>query len=795
MIKFLKILSQVVLAVTILIILVGAGTVWYFGQQLPNPDELRDVQMQVPLRVYSADHKLIAEFGNMRRQPVPLKDIPVQLQHALIATEDQRFYDHSGVDFLGLGRAALEVWATGKKVQGGSTITMQVARNFFLNRKKTYTRKIREILLALKIGRELPKDKVLELYLNKVYFGKRAYGVQMAAKTYYGVPVNQLTLPQMAMLAGLPQAPSALNPLNNAKAALKRRNHVLWRMFDQKYITEQQYQQAKQAALSASYHHLRIDINAPYIAEMVRDAMVKEFGEQAYTMGLTVTTTINSKDQLAANRAVEQGLLAYDKRHGYRGVIAHWDNVAPETFLALTNQLTQLPSLADIQPAVVTEVEGQSVTILLSNGEQVALPWAGISWAKKQFQQGKWVGKAPEKASDVLSVGDVVYVRQMNNKQWTLSQIPEAEAALVSVNPENGQLLALVGGFNFNKSKFNRAISAERQPGSGFKPFIYSAALSKGYTLASMINDAPIVQADKGETDLWRPQNDNLTFNGPTRLRVGLMRSRNLVTIRLLRAVGIPYATAYAKRFGFADTALPQGLSLALGSGVLTPLELARGLSVFANGGFLIKPYLIQKVSSEDGKVLFQAAPVQACLACEKTADTEPSSENLAPRIITEQNAYLINSAMKSVITRGTGRGARVLNRHDLAGKTGTTNDQNDAWFSGFNTKVLTVAWLGFDQPRSTYEYGAQAALPIWLTYMRTALKGVPESNLPQPEGIVSVRINSKTGKVTTANDKQAIFELFRAQYAPKLVEHMTPADSLLPHGQGDSSADEQPIF
>ena len=790
----LRLLLQFLLGLLIIAILVGAGSVWYFNQELPNVDSLRNVQMQVPLRIYSADNKLIAEFGEKRRQPVPLVQIPLQLQHALIATEDQRFYEHAGVDFRGLARAAIEVISTGKKVQGGSTITMQVARNFFLNRKKTYIRKIKEILLALKIGRELSKDKVLELYLNKVYFGQRAYGVAAAARIYYGEQLAQLTLPQMAMLAGLPQAPSALNPINNPVAALDRRTHVLQRMLEQHYITQQQYQQAVKTPLTASYHHLRVGLKAPYVAEMVRDAMVKKYGEQAYTMGLTVYTTINSADQVAATKAVETGLLAYDKRHGYRGPLANWGTPNMTQLAQLAEKLKQFPTIADLQVGLVLTVQAQQAQILLANDDVVTIPWNGLVWAKKQYHQGKWVGAAPQAASDVVKPGDVIRVQENNQGIWQLTQLPQAEAALVSLNPQDGAILAVVGGFNFRKSKFNRIMSAARQPGSGFKPFIYSAALNKGFTLATLVNDAPIVMPDQSATKLWRPQNDNYTFNGPTRLRVGLTQSRNLVSIRLLQEIGIPYAVNYIKRFAFQPTALPQTLSLALGAGVVTPLELARGLSTFANGGFLIQPYFVNKIINEDGKVIFQADPVVACYLCHDNNQTA----NLAPRVVTPQNAYLINSAMKSVITSGTGRPARVLKRNDLAGKTGTTNDQNDAWFSGFNTKVLAVAWLGFDQPRSTFEYGVRAALPIWIDYMRQALKGMPESNLARPPGIVTVRINATTGHATSANDKNALFEIFRQQYAPKLNENITPANSVAAVSDNNGQAEQeenQPLF
>ena len=776
--RFFKGLLKTLLVIFVASTLILVGVVWYFNRDLPNISSLTDEQLQVPLRVYTADGQVLAEFGEKRRQPMTLDQIPLLLQQAVIATEDQRFYEHGGVDFFGLARAAVQVMITHEKVQGGSTITMQVARNFFLDPKKTYTRKAKEILLALKIGRTLPKDKILELYLNKVYFGKRAYGVAAAAQVYYGETLDQLTLPQMAMLAGLPQAPSSANPLNNSKAALDRRNHVLERMYNQHYITQAEYESAKAAPETARYHALPIGVNAPYIAEMVRDAMYQQYGEATYTMGLKVYTTINSANQLSANQAVEAGLLAYDQRHGYRGAEANWGKINPNNLSEYANDLSEIPSVRDLQPALVVSASGQEINVLLDSGNVVTLSWKDSQWARKQFQQGRWVGTTPNVASDIVKVGDVIRVRETNGT-WALSQLPEAEAAFVALNPQTGAVLALVGGFNFEASKFNRITSAKRQPGSAFKPFLYSAALADGYTLASLVNDAPIAVADQDSSGLWRPQNDTLKFYGPTRLRVALMNSRNLVSIRLLQQMGIPYAVNYIKIFGFTDEALPPSLSLALGTGSVVPLDLARGLSAFANGGSLVQPYFIQKVIDENDKVIFEAA-----------APTPT-------QIITPQNAYLINSAMKSVVSGGTGRGVRVLKRNDLAAKTGTTQIQNDNWFEGFNTQILGIAWVGFDQPRSTFENGAQSALPIWLNFMRQALQGMPESNLPVPPGIVTVRINTKTGQATSAIDKNSVFEIFTAGTAPHFNSNSNVVESENENNQPEPENDtqNQPLF
>ncbi|MSP52905.1 MAG: penicillin-binding protein 1A [Gammaproteobacteria bacterium] len=787
---FFRFLFQAFLLIVIGVIIFAAIALWYLNKDLPDVSSLKTVQMQVPLRVYSADNKLIAEFGEKRREPVSLDQIPKLLQEALIATEDQRFYEHSGVDFLGLARASLELVLTGKKVQGGSTLTMQVARNFFLDRKKTYIRKLREIMLSLKISHEMSKDKVLELYLNEVYFGKRAYGVAAAARVYYDRSLDQLTLAQMAMLAGLPQAPSAVNPVSNPKGAFDRRHHVLERMLEQNYITKKQFAEADAEPIAAvTNRSIRIGLQAPYIAEMVRDAMVKQYGDDAYILGLSVTTTVNSTDQLAANNALEAGLLQYDQAHGYRGAEDHWDMTSDPTQLAA--HLRQLPTIADLQPGLVLSVNDEDAQVLLGNKKTITLPWSSMQWARKQMAQGKWVGKKPEQATDVVKVGDVIRLQQYQNGTWNLRQVPEAEAALISLNPENGSILAIVGGFNFTKSKFNRVTSAYRQPGSGFKPFIYSAALDKGYTLASIVNDAPLTITIPGAAEVWRPQNDERDFNGPVRLRYALMRSLNLVSARLVQDMTPKYVVNYAKRFGFDEQALPETYSIALGAGLVTPLELARAMATFANGGFLITPYLINTIKDAHDKVIFQADPTVACLSCENSKN-KTADKNLAPRIVNAQTAYLINSAMKSVITGGTGRPALVLGRTDLAGKTGTTNDQKDVWFDGYNTQVLAITWIGFDTPRSTYAYGATLALPMWIDYMKVALKGVPESNLPQPPGIVSVRINSETGQPTDASDKNAMFEIFRKDHAPHVSQSATPAENAA--GEG-SNGSEQPIF
>ncbi|MCK4607938.1 MAG: penicillin-binding protein 1A [Gammaproteobacteria bacterium] len=741
-----------ILSLGLTMIILGGVGLYLVMLQLPNVDQLRDVHLQIPLKIYTTDGKLIGEFGEKRRTPVTLKQVPQQLVQGIIDTEDQRFYEHPGVDIFGLARAAKALYLTGKKTQGASTITMQVARNFFLSRKKTYTRKFREILLAIRIDHEFSKDEVLQLYLNKVYFGQSAYGVAAAAQVYYGKPLDQLTLPQMAMIAGLPQAPSRNNPIANPKHAIERRNHVLKRMFEQKHIDKTTYEAAIKAPITASYHRTDKQVDAPYVAEMVRQAVFKQIGDATYEEGLKVYTTINANMQLAANKSLPNGLIAYSMRHGYFGPeqnlgsiadVANWQKI-----------LQKIPAIAGLLPAAVTDVEDKSVTAELADGSLININWPGLSWARKHLADG-FVGIDPPNAGHILKVGDVIRVRKLKSK-WQLTQIPQVSGALVALNPNNGAILALNGGFSYQQNKFNCAVQATRQPGSSFKPFLYSAALDKDYTLASVINDAPIVMSDTGENSLWRPQNDTRKFYGPTRLRTGLIKSRNLVSIRLLQAVGIPYTINYAAHFGFDPNTLPQSLSLALGTGVVSPLNLTAAYAVFANGGYRTYPYLIDHVIDENGQTIYQAQPVT----------TAPDGN--ATQAITPENDYLMVDAMKDVIRHGTGAAAQVLHRSDLAGKTGTTNKQMDAWFAGFNGAVAATVWIGYDQPQSLHEYGARAALPIWTNFMKQALKHTPETNLARPVDIVTARIDPKTGLLAYPGQKNAIFEMFRKQYVPK---------------------------
>jgi penicillin-binding protein 1A len=735
--------------------------------RLPNTKAIKDMHMQVPLRIYSEDHQLMAIYGTKQRIPVTLQQIPPTLTKAVLAVEDARYYHHPGVDFIGLIRAAKAVITTGHKVQGASTITMQVARNFFLTRKKTYSRKLREILLALKIDQELSKDKVLELYLNKVYFGNRAYGVAAAAQVYYGKSLQQLTLPQMAMIAGLPQAPSRNNPISNPSQAIKRRNHVLKRMLEVNSINKTTYQKAIQAPVTAQYHQQKIALQAPYVAELVRQTLVATYGKEAYEKGYTVTTTINAKLQRVAQQSLQQGLINYSLRHGFRGPIFTLDNPANIDQATWQAALQKIPTHNLLQAAAITSCNKQSVSALLPNGTTINIDWAGLSWARPKLKDG-YVGKSPKTAGDIVQPGDVVWVEKLNN-QWQLSQAPQAQGALVSMTPDTGAITAITGGYDYDLSKFNRATQALRQTGSSFKPFIYSAALNKGYTLASIINDAPIVIKDTGENQLWRPKNDNEKFYGPTRLRVGLAESRNLVSVRLLQDITIPYALQYVKRFGFNDANLPNSLSLALGAASIPPLQLTAHYAIFANGGFHVTPHLIQKVTDQDNQTVYQSQYPTACIQCVLSTNQSATSypANMAPEVITPQNAYIMNRALKDVITQGTGRAAKILHRTDLAGKTGTTNKQADAWFAGFNRNVVTTVWVGFDNLQSLHEYGSKAALPIWINFMQAATHNMPEANLPIPPGIITVRIDPSNGLLAQPDQKNAIFEVFRKKYEP----------------------------
>ncbi|PCH60417.1 MAG: peptidase [Gammaproteobacteria bacterium] len=766
--KFLKFSFYIVLLTFVGTVLLSAAIYQYLMPQLPDTETLRSIELQVPMRVYSSEGSLIAEYGATKRTPVQYDEIPTAMRNAFVAIEDDEFFNHNGVDIKALLRAAVGLIRTGEKRQGGSTITMQLARNFFLSNEKSYLRKLNEILLALKIERELSKEEILTLYLNKIFLGHRAYGIAAAAQVYYGAKLNELNLAQMAMIAGLPKAPSTTNPITNPQRALERRNLVLDRMLVLGLISEAEHAQARNTETNATTHKTRIELSANYVAEMVRQELYEKFGDELYKKGYKVYTTIDSTLQRAAQNALRQSLIDYDKRHGYRG---------PEDTLSARqlDQQPDLPIIGGLMPAVVTAIEKKKITARLNDNTSVDIEWAGIEWARPYIDE-RQRGPKLKAVSDIIKVGDVIRVAYHKEDGWSLAQIPNVEGAIIAPEPNSGAIFTLVGGFDFNHSKFNRVTQAERQPGSSFKPFIYSAALEKGFTPASLINDAPVVFDDAGLENAWRPENYNSKFYGPTRLRVALRNSRNLVSIRLLRSIGINHAIEHASRFGFNKDKLPRDLSLSLGSLSLTPLELATGYMVLANGGFATKPYLIERIENMSGEIIFQAQPAIACHECnEITVNTDEENAlleilNLAPRVVNQQNIYIMNQLLRDVIQRGTATRARSLNRADIAGKTGTTNDQRDTWFAGFNQDIVAISWVGFDDssPLGPRETGATLALPMWVKFMEQALPRFPEKPLPRPDGIVSIRIDSESGLAVGPGHRGAIFETFRAEHVPK---------------------------
>ena len=797
----------------LVVFIIGVTTAtFYIISNLPDIDMLRDVRMQVPLRVYSQEGSLIAEFGEKRRSPVLIDEVPEQLIQAFIAAEDDRFFVHPGVDWQGLVRAAISLIRTGEKKQGGSTITMQVARNFFLSREKSYMRKLNEIFLSFKIERELSKNEILELYLNKIYLGQRAYGVGAAAQVYYGADISDLDLAQYAMLAGLPKAPSRTNPVTNSEQAVKRRAYVLRRMLELGYIDRVKFHAADNAPVSASLHSPGIDLEAPYVAEMVRSHMVEQYSDNAYSAGYKVTTTIRDTLQIAANNALNQALIKYDERHGYRGPEHNYELEPSGGGDEWDQLLDPYSAIGNLLPALITEVNGFSASAWLSGIGLIEIKWNGMSWARRYINENRR-GSAPRNAGDIVKPGDVVRVREDPEGGWRLAQIPTIEGGLVSMDPHNGATLALVGGFDFYRSKFNRITQAERQPGSSFKPFIYSAALENGYTPASIINDAPIVYDDPGIEDKWRPENYSGRTFGPTRLREALRRSRNLVSIRLLHAIGVRNALRHVAKFGFDIDELPKNLSLALGSGAITPWQLASSYTVFANGGYRVEPFFIKQIETYTGDLLFQANPVTVCPDCvddgahetgvtsaviaeeTHTPETVPFEKNIADRVVSPQNIWIMNELTRDVIRRGTGaRAYRELKRDDLSGKTGTTNEQRDAWFTGFSPSVVAVTWVGFDdfKPMGKGEVGGRTALSIWIEYMRTALADVPVTRSARPADIVNIRINRETGCPANADDSNAEFEVFMADRLPDAREcsNQQPYDTT-----SETTARPGPIF
>ncbi|MBA4725724.1 MAG: penicillin-binding protein 1A [Pseudomonas sp.] len=777
--RLLKFLAWSCFAVFCALLLSISGAFLYLNPNLPSVESLRSIQLQIPLRVYSADEKLIAEFGEMRRSPIRFEEIPEDFIHALLAAEDDNFANHYGVDITGLMRAATQLLKSGQIQTGGSTITMQVAKNYFLTSERSFSRKINEILLALQIERELSKNEILELYVNKIYLGNRAYGIEAASQVYYGKSISELSVAQLAMIAGLPKAPSAFNPLVNPSRSKERRDWILGRMYKLGSLDETSYRQALAEPETARYHGAAPELDAAYIAEMARAEMVGRYGSAAYTDGFRVHTTVSSERQIAANIALDSGLIEYDQRHGYRGPEARLGELPRESWM---QELRKYRSLSGLHPAVVTQVENSGILVLTRDGNEHPVAWESMKWARP-FLGTNSMGPRPQRPADVVKIGDVVRVRWQDDSAL-FSQVPQAQAALVSLDPRDGSIEALAGGFSFGQSNYNRAIQAKRQPGSSFKPFIYSAALDAGYTAASLVNDSPIVFVEEGMDRIWRPKNDNNTFLGPIRMREALYKSRNLVSIRLLQTLGVGHTIDYISRFGFDPQDLPRNLSLALGTATLTPMEIATGWTTFANGGYKIEPYLIQRIEDREGKLLFEANParvpqhepqdhgVEVSAAPEHELSTDEQTDGqprFAERVLDERTAYIMTSMLQDVIKRGTGRRALAMGRDDIAGKTGTTNDSIDSWFSGYNADIVTTVWAGFDQPQSLgrNEYGGTVALPIWMTYMSAVLKDMPEHPPAEPDGLLKLRVDPVSGRAAAPGTPDAYFEVFKSEDSP----------------------------
>lgn len=782
--------------VGVLVVAIAAGYLYQrVSSDLPPVDSLNDVQLQIPLRVYTEEGELIAEYGEKRREPVDITQVPEVLRNAILASEDAEFYSHSGVSFKGLARAAINLIKTGEKGQGGSTITMQVARNFFLSSEKTYTRKLNEIFLSFKIESALTKDEILELYLNKIYLGNRSYGFAAASKVYYGKAIGDINLAEAAMLAGLPKAPSRYNPIVNPERAKLRRDYVLRRLNELDWISQSDFDETVDLPVTASLHFSKPDAEAHYVGEMARARIKELYGDEWSTAGLSVYTTLKSEDQRAANAALRGALFDYEKRHGFTGLLGTLPREVIDDPEALEEGLDGYSNHGGMMPAVCILVADSEVHVRVASGEEYVLDFeTDIAWARTRITTEE-LGPEITRATEVLTEGDVIYVWQQPDGHVTFVQEPQVEGALVAMDHRTGRLQALVGGFDFRRSKFNRVTQAKRQPGSTFKPFIYSAALEKGDTAATIYNDAPVVFHDDALEGEWRPSNYSGRFFGPTRLREALVKSRNLVSVRVLREIGIPYAIEYAQRFGFEESAMPPDLSLALGSASVTPLEVASGFAIFANLGYRVEPHFIERIEGPKGEIFYQAPEVTLCDECDTTQprylgldiaaqtgreigfeDAESANEELAalelveaPRVIERRNAYIMRSMLKEVARRGTARKSAELERKDIGGKTGTTNNQLDAWFTGFNSQLVATAWVGSDglTPLGRGEAGGVVALPMWISYMHGVQDRYSAVDDAEPEGIRTVRIDSKSGEPVSAGSDGSMLEIFRQEQAP----------------------------
>ncbi|WP_436407830.1 penicillin-binding protein 1A [Burkholderia vietnamiensis] len=690
---------------------------------MPSLDALTDYRPKVPLRIYTSDHVLIGEFGEERRDIVHFKDVPDSLKKAILAIEDARFYDHGGVDLTGIARAGFVALTNGHASQGASTITMQVARNFFLSSEKTYTRKIYEMLLAYRIERALTKDQILEVYMNQIYLGQRAYGFASAARVYFGKDLKDITLAEAAMLAGLPKAPSAYNPVVNPKRAKVRQEYILQRMLELNFITREQYDEAVAQPLVVKGAGREFSVHAEYVAEMVRQMMYAQYREETYTRGFNVVTTIDSADQQVAYTALRKGIMDYERRHGYRGPegFIELPSGADDREQAIDDALLEHPDNGELIAAVVTATSPRQITVAFIDGSSATIDGDNLRFASSALS-------ANAQPNRRIRPGAIVRVVKNDAGKWSITQLPQVEGAFISIVPQDGAIRSLVGGFDYNKNKFNHVTQAWRQPGSSFKPFIYSASLDKGLGPATVINDGPLYfSAAETGGQPWEPKNYGGGFEGPMSMRTALQRSRNLVSIRILNHIGTKYAQQYITRFGFDAERHPAYLPMALGAGQVTPLQMAGAYSVFANGGFRVNPYLIAEVTDPSGAIVARAQPLIA--------------EQNAPRAIDARNAYVMNSLLQSVAQRGTGARTNVLKRTDLAGKTGTTNDSHDAWFAGYQHTLAAIAWIGYDNPRSLgdRETGGGLSLPVWIDYMGAALKDVPEFKPTMPDDVQSL--------------------------------------------------------
>lgn len=781
-----KYLTYCLLFVSCCILITATGLTGlslFYKPQLPDPASLKNIEFQTPLKIYSLDGKLITEYGTKLRTPVSFDEIPQQFIDALTAVEDRYFFEHSGVEPKALARAFYQLATSGELKSGGSTLTMQAARNFFLTKEKKFIRKFREILLAMDMEKKLSKQEIFELYVNKIFLGNRAYGFQSAAQIYYGKKLNELSLAQLAMLSGLPQAPSVNNPIRNPETSKQRRNRILSKMLELELITDEQFIKASEEPVTAELYRARSEINAGHIGEMARQFVVKEYGDEtAQTAGLKVYTSIISKHQDAAEKAVVKQLEAYDQRHGYRGAAANISDVLEtlaikdlsainaEQNSALYGELKSYRPVQNLFSAVTLSMNESEAKLYTYNKDIITLNFDGVAWARP-YKTADSMGEKPKTISDVLAVGDIVYIQKTDDdkKPYQLSQLPDVNSGFIAVDALDGGIRALVGSFDFGLNSFNSVTQAKRQLGSGIKPFIYSAALESGFNAASIFMDAPLPY--KGN-DAWRPADSSQKFEGPTRLRKALYRSKNLVSIRLLQQLSFGFVLPYLERFGFDTENFEPDLSLALGTPSVSPLEVATAYAHIANGGYDVEPYFIHHITDRDGNILYQSKPETACLECKDTQyleDQPTLTKTQAERTLDPANIYIMDSILKDVVQQGTATRAKVLNRRDIGGKTGTTNDQIDAWFNGYIPNTIAAsAWVGFSKPSTLgrREYGGRAALPIWIDYIGEAYKDYPEQYLTQPDDIVTLSINPNTGKIDP-NSEEKIFEIFKDGYFP----------------------------